>query len=209
MLNLINIFTLTTALYTSYNTADITININKEELKINISSNLTSEKEKAFILYLLKPDNTVNYRSTISEYTINWNYSITEQTGTQYIAIGRLASQENETDIAKYKNFNETTSLNDNKDIYYNISKIDANNGVNVIKLNISEKETPMEELLTALSTAVQSAVTIFVEGFGGLTQIFYNGTEITFIGGVLIVGLAAMFLMMFLRWIVSFIKGI
>ena len=66
-----------------------------------------------------------------------------------------------------------------------------------------------MEELLTALTTAVQSAVTIFVEGFGGLSQIFYNGTEITFIGGILVVGLAVMFLMMFLRWIVSFVKGI
>ena len=66
-----------------------------------------------------------------------------------------------------------------------------------------------MEELLTALTTAVQSAVSIFVEGFGGLTQIFYNGTEITFIGGILIVGLAVMFLMMFLRWIVSFVKKI
>lgn len=96
-----------------------------------------------------------------------------------------------------------TTTINENT--VYNIA---INNGTTI--LNFKEKEiTPMEELLTALTTAVQSAVSIFVEGFGGLTQIFYNGTEITFIGGILVVGLAVMFLMMFLRWIVSFVKGI
>lgn len=77
------------------------------------------------------------------------------------------------------------------------------------LELTINKEINYMEELLTALTTAVQSAVSIFVQGFGGLTQIFYNGTEITFIGGILIVGLAVMFLMMFLRWIVSFVKGI
>ena len=77
------------------------------------------------------------------------------------------------------------------------------------LELTINKEINYMEELLTALTTAVQSAVSIFVEGFSGLTQIFYNGTEITFVGGILIVGLAVMFLMMFLRWIVSFVKGI
>lgn len=96
-----------------------------------------------------------------------------------------------------------TTTINEQT-----VYAIHIKNGTTI--LNFKKKEImPMEELLTALTTAVQSAVSIFVEGFGGLTQIFYNGTEITFIGGILVVGLAVMFLMMFLRWIVSFVKGI
>ena len=209
MLNLINVLTLTTALYTNYNTSDITININKESYTITINTNLTSNKEYAFNLLYITNTNSIYNSYSKETYSSKFNdVSFELHPEVQYIALGWLKEYENITDIAKYKEFNEYTTLNQ-VNFYYNVSKIDVNNTSSTIKLNISEKETPMEELLTALTTAVQSAVTIFVEGFGGLTQIFYNGSEITFIGGILIIGLAIMFLMMFLRWIVSFVKGI
>lgn len=46
-------------------------------------------------------------------------------------------------------------------------------------------------EILTALGECVQSAVTIFTNGFGGLSQIFYNGTDVTVIGYILLIGLS------------------
>ena len=208
MLNLLNILTLTTALTTNYITSTINISINKEEEKIIVDTNLKSEKEYAYSMFFISAqgNNILQYDS--ANYSATYDYPTSIQTRTKNILIGWTISQTEQTDIYKYKDYNEYNTQNITI-TYYNVLKLDVNNTSNSIKLNISIKENPMEELLTALTTAVQSAVSIFVEGFGGLTQIFYNGTEITFIGGILIVGLAVMFLMMFLRWIVSFVKGI
>lgn len=119
---------------------------------------------------------------------------------------GYLILADPNTELYKYKDYNDWEIFSEERNIYKVIEVPINKSGTYTYNLRST---TSMEELLTALSTAVQSAVSIFVEGFGGLTQIFYNGTEITFIGGILIVGLAVMFLMMFLRWIVSFVKGI
>ena len=123
-----------------------------------------------------------------------------------YLEEGYLILADPNTELYKYKDFNNWEIFSKEKNIY-KVLEVPINTE-GTYEYNLRSK-TKMEELLTALTTAVQSAVSIFVEGFGGLTQIFYNGTEITFIGGILIVGLAVMFLMMFLRWIVSFVKGI
>lgn len=205
MLNLINISTLAISLYTAFNTADIIIKV--DETNLNITTNLKKEEEKpfAYILLLMNEEvivhepNATNYNFTYPRYAINEKVN--------HIALGFINNQDN-FDISKYKNLNENTNIKNTSINYYNSTYTEMKS--TTIYINLSEKEiTPMEELLTALTTAVQSAVSIFVEGFGGLTQIFYNGTEITFIGGILVIGLAVMFLMMFLRWIVSFVKGI
>ena len=208
MLNLLNILTLTTALTTNYITSTINISINKEEEKVIVDTNLKSEKEYAYSMYFISTEGNKILQYDSNKYSATYEYPTSIQTRTKNILIGWTISQKEQTDIYKYKDYNEYSTQNITI-TYYNVLKLDVNNTSNSIKLNISIKENPMEELLTALTTAVQSAVSIFVEGFGGLTQIFYNGTEITFIGGILIVGLAVMFLMMFLRWIVSFVKGI
>ena len=151
--------------------------------------------------------NVNGYLSTLETITFTWGSGFSDEIPknepTSINAKNKIVYIVKNETLDTYLNQFGTTTINE-KTVY----NIEINNGIT--KLNFKEKElTPMEELLTALTTAVQSAVSIFVEGFKGLTQIFYNGTEITFIGGILVVGLAVMFLMMFLRWIVSFVKGI
>ena len=211
MINLISILSLTSALTLQPATANININISQSGSNININSdsNLVNEdKTNAFYLYFLETETKIFTNLTFNEYTNTVTYPTSTIGEPTYIAIG--FSNLNDTDIEKYKSFNQITKIEATITYSYfknTLTEFNSNENYS-FTINIRSK-TNMEELLTALTTAVQSAVSIFVEGFGGLTQIFYNGTEITFIGGILIVGLAVMFLMMFLRWIVSFVKGI
>ena len=204
MLNLINILTLSTALTLQPLTDTITITTNGNT--ITSKSTLKKESEEfAFIFYEYKKDNTSSYIN-FSNYNQE-NDSITNLAEINKFAIGYITTQKTNYNLYKYEKFNKTEEL---KKCTIFSDTITENKGNSTYTLEIKIRSTTfMEELLTALTTAVQSAVSIFVEGFGGLTQIFYNGTEITFIGGILVVGLAVMFLMMFLRWIVSFVKGI
>ena len=205
MLNFINILTLSTALTLQPTTQNIHLNYNSTNIKS--ISDLTKEGDQ-YAYTLLRFDNNKEYLISVNftNYTETKSINIDALENAKYQAIGY---QNQNTDIEKYKEYNKTTYLT-TSDLNYYTETFTKYNGIGnyTIDINIRSK-TFMEELLTALTTAVQSAVSIFVEGFGGLTQIFYNGTEITFIGGILIVGLAVMFLMMFLRWIVSFVKGI
>lgn len=209
MLNLVNILTLSTALTTQPLTQDIQLVVSgsNEQLIVNTSSTLVKEEKytNAFKVIVYNNDETKTEGRILNDYTssfaITASYVKTEFTK---IAIGY---EDQKQDISKYSNFNPIETIN-NTYVFTNTIKNFTGNGTYTTTINIRSKPF-MEELLTALTTAVQSAVSIFVEGFGGLTQIFYNGTEITFIGGILVVGLAVMFLMMFLRWIVSFVKGI
>ena len=205
MLNLINISTLAISLYTSFNTADIIIKV--DETNLSITTNLKKEKDIPFAYQLLlMNEKEVVHEPSATDYNFTYPKTAINET-VNHLALG-FNSTQNNFDISKYKNLNEYTKIMNSSIAYYNSTYTEMKS--TTIYINLSEKEiTPMEELLTALTTAVQSAVSIFVEGFGGLTQIFYNGTEITFIGGILVVGLAVMFLMMFLRWIISFVKGI
>lgn len=211
MLNLISTLSLATALTLQPTTANININITQDQNNINMNSNsnlVKDDKSYAFNLYFLETETIISSTIFFTQYTKTETYPTSTIGEPKYIAIG--FSDLNNTDIEKYESFNQTTEINTTiTEIYYKntLAKYNSNKDYS-FTINIRSK-TKMEELLTALTTAVQSAVSIFVDGFGGLTQIFYNGTEITFIGGILIVGLAVMFLMMFLRWIVSFVKGI
>lgn len=203
MLNLINILTLSTALTLQPSTIPITITGSttlSNQLRINVQTTLKKSEDKTYAYQISIAG--VNF-----EYADNYNTNQYSKNQEVTLRIGYSNSNENNVDIAKYKQFNETYNYNG----YIIFTKLSLNVKTNDnFKINFKIRSTTfMEELLAALTTAVQSAVSIFVEGFGGLTQIFYNGTEITFIGGILIVGLAVMFLMMFLRWIVSFVKGI
>ena len=206
MLNLINILTLSTALTAQPISEKIYIKSglpNEVYIEVTSKSNLikTNEENNAYTLLLFNENNNDKQEITYK------NYNGTTLVGnTEYNKIAIGYKEENE-DITKYKIFNKTQQLY-NITIFTETIKDFETIGNYNFEINIRSK-TYMEELLTALTTAIQSAVSIFVEGFGGLTQIFYNGTEITFIGGILVVGLAVMFLMMFLRWIVSFVKGI
>lgn len=207
MLNLVNILTLSTALTLQPITNTITITTTQVDNTINFNSVSTLEKENkytyAFAIFLYTETDKTNYIITTFD-----NYNSTA-TATQKANINKIAisGPQDNYDISKYNTYNQTETIK-NYPILSNT--IQDYKGAKQYTFTIKIRSTTfMEELLTALTTAVQSAVSIFVEGFGGLTQIFYNGTEITFIGGILIVGLAVMFLMMFLRWIVSFVKGI
>lgn len=211
MLTLINTLSLATALTLQPTTENIKINVSGSETTYNITikSNLQKEEEYAYAVDLIFLNETKNYSITFSDYTNDVYRTNQEAKNTRKkLAIGYLTQLEKNYDISKYKSLNETEVIQNNLTIFNKSILNFTGNGTYNIDINI-RSTTFMEELLTALTTAVQSAVSIFVEGFGGLTQIFYNGTEITFIGGILIVGLAVMFLMMFLRWIVSFVKGI
>lgn len=208
MLNLINTLSLASALTLTPISENININVNVSgySITINSTSNLkkTNDENDAYNIYLSQ-DKSASTWTTLTIENYNTQYKTTaiiENKNT--ICIGY--SEEN-IDIARYKNLNKIVKIL-SANVYEETIKEFSGNGTYTMNIQIRSKNN-MEELLTALTTAVQSAVSIFVEGFGGLTQIFYNGTEITFIGGILIVGLAVMFLMMFLRWIVSFVKGI
>ena len=201
MLNLINILTLSTALTLQPLTEKITITTNEEQSQITVSSNLQKESQYSRAFILTTKNSTSDQIYKFATYNTNLITTI-DKKNTYYLGFNET------TDITKYKNYNEYEKTTYNDNYYYINIPINLTVSNNIVEINIRSK-TSMEELLTALTTAVQSAVSIFVEGFGGLTQIFYNGTEITFIGGVLVVGLAVMFLMMFLRWIVSFVRGI
>lgn len=209
MLNLINILTLTTALTTQYNSTDINITISKNEqnnLIVNTKSDLTTEGHSyAYMLFLYYDTNQIK-GTLINEFTGNQTTFTTLDKEFTNIAIGYTSTMD--CAIATYKDYNQNETK-ENYVIYTNTIKEYQGEIKYTFAINTEIRRSNMEELLTALTTAIQSAVSIFVEGFGGLTQIFYNGTEITFIGGILVVGLAVMFLMMFLRWIVSFVKGI
>lgn len=203
MLNLINILTLSTALTLQPTAANLQIIVNEEINNIISNSTIRKEesKDKAFIIYGLTEDKKIYNSLPFTNYQGATQGSLTNS---KYICIGYKI---NTYDIERFKNFN---TIKQKEEYYLFTNTITPYKGSNTYSIDFNiRRKTFMEELLTALTTAVQSAVTIFVEGFGGLTQIFYNGTEITFIGGILIVGLAVMFLMMFLRWIVSFVKGI
>lgn len=229
MLNLINILTLTTALTTQAplnkttsttkteaEPDPITINYNSvvntgNNIKITTNTEIISN----FLIISTKDPKTItsiNNYSSISE--INQGASYYPTNGSKYwdnTTDGYWILANPNTVIYKYLEFNEWEKItNVNIQNLYLVKKVNVESTANTYTLNINTRSKSfMEELLTALTTAVQSAVSIFVQGFDGLTQIFYNGTEITFIGGILVVGLAVMFLMMFLRWIVSFVKGI
>lgn len=210
MLNLINILTLSTALTTQPITENLNIAISKNSennLIVNTTSNLQKDDHNyAYMIFLY-------YETDQIEGTLINNFEGSQSTFTKLdkeftnIAVGYFNSMD--CAISIYKEFNETEEYQNKYTIYTNTKKEYQGETTYTFTINTAIRRSSMEELLTALTTAVQSAVSIFVEGFGGLTQIFYNGTEITFIGGILIVGLAVMFLMMFLRWIVSFVKGI
>lgn len=207
MLTLLNTLSLATALTLQPSTQTIQINAISNEEKIIFKTTTNLEKEQnynyAFRLMLYEQGSELNYQGI--DYS-TYDASITASPKATLNKIA-LAYSSEQYDISKYNEFNKTQKL-----YYTNVftDTITEYKGVGNYNFTINIRSTNfMEELLTALTTAVQSAVSIFVEGFGGLTQIFYNGTEITFIGGILIVGLAVMFLMMFLRWIVSFVKGI
>lgn len=209
MLNLINILTLSTALTTQYNSTDLNITISKNDqnnLIVNSQSDLTKEGHRyAYMLFLYYDTNQIE-GTLINDFTKTQTTNKKLDKEFTNIAIGYTTNMD--CAITTYKDFNQTTTQNAYI-IYTNTKKEYKGEIKYTFAINTEIRRSKMEELLTALTTAVQSAVSIFVEGFGGLTQIFYNGTEITFIGGILIVGLAVMFLMMFLRWIVSFVKGI
>ena len=210
MLNLINTLSLASALTLQPISETININISKSETttETTIKSNLEKNKDYTFALQVIFFNTTTYTESSFinyNDYATKTNQALQDYTN---IAIGYKTTEKNNFDISKYEKFNETQILLSTLTIYTTSISEFTDEGEFNIDINIRSKNF-MEELLTALTTAVQSAVSIFVEGFGGLTQIFYNGTEITFIGGILIVGLAVMFLMMFLRWIVSFVKGI
>lgn len=66
-----------------------------------------------------------------------------------------------------------------------------------------------MSAIISAITDAFTGAASAMVSGFGSLTQIFYVNEEVTIIGSLLFVGVAFMFLMMFLSWIVSLVKGV
>ena len=71
-----------------------------------------------------------------------------------------------------------------------------------------------MQTLLNALQTAATTIVQLFVNFFQGLSEAFiYTPTggseQVTFIGGVLVIGLVVMLAMMLLRWIISLVRGI
>ena len=206
MLTLINTLSLATALTLQPITNEINVQVETSGTSFSINSNSTLQKEEKYedaylIVFLDNEQNEVG-SGTLTNYKAQTNTNVQESK--TKIAIGY---RDNTYDISKYEELNEITTLQYSK-LY--TSSIQEYKGESTYTFTINIRSTTfMEELLTALTTAVQSAVSIFVEGFGGLTQIFYNGTEITFIGGILIVGLAVMFLMMFLRWIVSFVKGI
>lgn len=209
MLNLINTLSLASALSLTpiSENININVNINGTSITINSTSNLekSNNENSAYNIYLSQDNSASTWTTlTIENYNSQYKTLIGILENINKICIGY--SEEN-IDIAKYKNLNKTIKIL-SANVYENTIKEFNGNGTYTMNIQIRSKNS-MEELLTALTTAVQSAVSIFVEGFGGLTQIFYNGTEITFIGGILIVGLAVMFLMMFLRWIVSFVKGI
>ena len=212
MLNLISTLSLATALTLQPSTANININISQQENNIKISSNSSLIKDgttNAYNLFFFETESDISNTISMTDYNANDTISKSTIGEPLYIAIG--FNSVTNVDIKKYENFNQTikVELPTYESFYYKstLSEYNSNKDYS-FTINIRSK-TYMEELLTALTSAVQSAVSIFVDGFGGLTQIFYNGTEITFIGGILIVGLAVMFLMMFLRWIVSFVKGI
>ena len=210
MLTLINTLSLATALTLQPISKEISVNIsgNETTYDISINSTFTKETKYNYTFDLILFNEQQAYVIAFSSYNKTIEKTNNNKNTYTNIAIGYTKIQETQYDIAKYKEFNTTQTI-ESEYIAYSTSILKfTGNGEYNIDINIRSKNI-MEELLTALTTAVQSAVSIFVEGFGGLTQIFYNGTEITFIGGILIVGLAVMFLMMFLRWIVSFVKGI
>lgn len=210
MLTLINTLSLATALTLQPISNEININISKNETIYNIttSSTLTKESSYTFAFDIIFFNETNYSNSSLTSYNDEVSKTVNDTNKYTNIGVGYNKSNKNLYDISKYEQFNNPKILSANSTVYQTtILKFTGQSEYN-IKINI-RSTTFMEELLTALTTAVQSAVSIFVEGFGGLTQIFYNGSEITFIGGILIVGLAVMFLMMFLRWIVSFVKGI
>lgn len=70
-----------------------------------------------------------------------------------------------------------------------------------------------MDSLLSSLTTALQSIATMFVNLFKSLSDIFVDTSgsspTLTFVGGVLIIGLGVMLIFMVLRWIISLVKGI
>lgn len=209
MLNLINILTLSTALTTQPLTQNITLAITQDTntTTIKAKSNLQKEEKytNAFMFLLLNNNKNMVGSLAFETYNSTKTHPNSLMQNAEYIGIGY--DTRNTSDIERYSQFNETKLTST---YYLYVDTTPEYNGTNTYTITINIRSTTfMEELLTALTTAVQSAVSIFVEGFGGLTQIFYNGTEITFIGGILVVGLAVMFLMMFLRWIVSFVKGI
>lgn len=210
MLNLLHTLALASSLTLQPISSEININISKSETTYNIetNSNLTKESKYTFAFAIIFFNETKNTTSSLISYNDYTTRTINDTSNYINIGIGYDKSNKNLYDISKYEQFNNPKILSANCTIYQ--TTILEFTGQSEYNININIRSTTfMEELLTALTTAVQSAVSIFVEGFGGLTQIFYNGTEITFIGGILIVGLAVMFLMMFLRWIVSFVKGI
>lgn len=209
MLNLINILTLSTALTTQPLTQNISLSITQDTTTTTLiaKSNLQKEEKytNAFIFLLLNNNKNIVGSFAFEAYDSTKTHPTSFMKEANYIGIGYDIN--NTYDIERYSQFNEKIKKQTN---YLYTDTTQEYNGTNTYTITIKVRSTTfMEELLTALTTAVQSAVSIFVEGFGGLTQIFYNGTEITFIGGILVVGLAVMFLMMFLRWIVSFVKGI
>lgn len=210
MLTLINTLSLATALTLQPISSEININISKNDTTYDIttSSNLQKDSKYTFAFDIIFFNETNNSSSSLTNYNGETSRTIADTKNYTNIGIGYNKSNKNLYDIAKYEEFNNPKILSATSTIYQTTILEFTEQGEYNINIKI-RSTTFMEELLTALTTAVQSAVSIFVEGFGGLTQIFYNGTEITFIGGILIVGLAVMFLMMFLRWIVSFVKGI
>lgn len=70
-----------------------------------------------------------------------------------------------------------------------------------------------MDSLLSNLTTALQSIATMFVNLFKSLADIFVDTSgstpTLTFVGGILIIGLGVMLVFMVLRWIISLVKGI
>lgn len=66
-----------------------------------------------------------------------------------------------------------------------------------------------MEAIITAITTAFSGLGTAFVNGFGAISQVFYVNDELTFIGGLLIVGVVSMFIMMLLSWVISLVRRI
>lgn len=215
MLKILTIMPLATALTTT------TQNINySQTIEQDTSITINAEKNST---------TTIEIETAVSAITVNSNWEIenfemlliNNTKETKIVNITNLNGTRNfyaagfipkDSYIIKNTNLDKYLSELGIKNVNYNNNQYevyDYNFTDTTTTITTQEVKTSMEELLTALSTAVQSAVSIFVEGFGGLTQIFYTGTEITFIGGILVVGLAVMFLMMFLRWIVSFVRGI
>lgn len=202
MLTLINTLSLATALTAgSIITVNVNLTINKNKIENATGTVIDTQKTNQYILLLWPEDKSYTaYRTMTKNGTV-----IIDLSNLKYIALGYETKYPSTYAITQRDKLNPKETIKDYT--YYTNTYKELTEGDNTF--SIKTRSSFMEELLTALTTAVQSAVSIFVEGFGGLTQIFYNGTEITFIGGILIVGLAVMFLMMFLRWIVSFVKGI